>query len=379
MPGFELIDKKEQKAINDIFKEGGIFFAHGFDKLRKKFHVREFEKKACKIFNVKDALAVSSGTAAIKVALMSLGVKPGDEVITQAFNFIATIEAILDTGAKPIICNIDDTLNMDYEKIEKLITKKTKVILPVHMLGVPANMREINKIAKKNKLKVLEDNCETVGGKLYGRYLGTLGDVGVLSYDFGKTITTGEGGMVISNNKKIMKYCREYHDHGHENNPKLPRGRDTKSIYGFNYRMTELQAAVGKVQLNKLKFILKENKKRYKMLDNTLSRKIIRRKITLNADLIYDTFIMNVNKKFIRNKIIDILKSMNFGTKNLPDALEWHCSFFWDHALDKKQIARSTSDKNKLLEMIAVPILLRKNLSQYKKLGIEINKIVDSI
>jgi len=149
MPGFELIDNEERKAVNSIFKNGGVLFAHGFEKIRKNFHVREFEKKTCTFFNCKHALAVTSGTAAIKIALKALNVKPGDEVITQAFNFIATIEAILDIGAKPILVNVDKTLNMDIDELRKKITKKTKVVLPVHMLGYPCDMQNIKIICKK--------------------------------------------------------------------------------------------------------------------------------------------------------------------------------------------------------------------------------------
>ena len=153
MPGFELINREEKKAAAKIFSEGGTFFAHGFQKFRKKYHVREFEIACAKKFKTKYALCVTSGTAAIKIALKALKVKPGDEVITQSFNFIATIEAILDIGAKPVIVNVDSTLNMDFLELEKKITKRTKVIIPVHMLGVPANMKKINKIAKEKKNK----------------------------------------------------------------------------------------------------------------------------------------------------------------------------------------------------------------------------------
>ena len=172
MPGFEIIDKKEKKAVNKIFEEGGILFAHGFDKIRKKFHVREFEKKFSKKFKCKYALSVTSGTAAIKIALKALGVKAGDEVITQGFNFIATVEAILDIGAKPIITNIDDTLNMDLKDLKKLVTSKTKVIIPVHMLGVSCKNDQIFNIAKKRRVKILEDNCESVGGKYKKNFWG---------------------------------------------------------------------------------------------------------------------------------------------------------------------------------------------------------------
>ncbi len=128
MPGFELIDKAELKAVNSIFKNGGILFAHGFEGIRKNFHVREFESKTCTFFKCKYALAVTSGTAAIKIALKALNVKSGDEVITQAFNFIATLEAIIDVGAKPVLVNVDKTLNMDIEDLKKKkLQKKQKL------------------------------------------------------------------------------------------------------------------------------------------------------------------------------------------------------------------------------------------------------------
>ena len=126
MPGFELIDNKELKAINSIFKNGGVLFAHGFEGIRKNFHVREFENKTSTFFKCKYALAVTSGTAAIKIALKALNVKPGDEIITQAFNFIATIEAIIDVGAKPVLVNVDETLNMNIEDLKKKNYKKNK-------------------------------------------------------------------------------------------------------------------------------------------------------------------------------------------------------------------------------------------------------------
>jgi len=375
MPGFEIIGKEEQKAVNNVFNEGGVLFAHGFDALRKNFHIRQFEKIFCKRFNCRHSLAVSSGTASIKIALKAMGVKPGDEVITQAFNFIATVEAIVDIGAIPIIANVDDSLNISVEDIEKLITSKTKVILPVHMLGVPVEMDSLMKLAKNKKIKVLEDNCESVGAKYNGKFLGTIGDAGALSFDFGKVITTGEGGMIITNDYKIDKYCREYHDHGHENNPKLPRGKDTRKIYGFNYRMTELQGAIGKVQLNKLNFIIKENKKRYNALLKGLNNKFLLRKIPKGSNIIYDTLILFVKNKNLRNKIVNHLKSKGFGTKNLPDAIEWHCSAYWDHILSKKQVSRSKKTKEKLSTAIAIPVWLKRSLNDYLQLGKSLKNI----
>ena len=168
MPGFEIINEKERKALNKFFLNGPVLSSTGSSPLRKNFHVREFEKKICKKFNSKYALAVTSGTAAIKIGLKSLGVQKNDEVITQAFNFIATIEAILDLGAKPILVGVDKTLNMCPKLLQKLITKKTKAIIPVHMLGVSAKMDEILNISRKFNIPILEDNCEALGAK-YGK------------------------------------------------------------------------------------------------------------------------------------------------------------------------------------------------------------------
>ena len=165
MPGYEWIDKKESKVVQQIFNEGATLMAHGFAKNRKKYYVRNFEKDIKNKFKTRYCTAVSSGTAAIKIALKACGIKPGDEVITQSFNFIATVEAILDCGAKPVIANIDKSLNMDPNEIPKLITNKTKAIIPVHMLGTSCDMKKIKEHAKKFKLSLIEDNCEAVGGK----------------------------------------------------------------------------------------------------------------------------------------------------------------------------------------------------------------------
>ena len=377
MPGFEIINNQEKKAVNKVFSEGAVFFAHGFQKLRKKYHVREFEALAKKKMGSKFSVAVTSGTSATLIALKALGVKRGDEVITQGFNFIATVEAIIECGAKPIIINVDETYNMCPEELKKSINKKTKAIIPVHMLGVSADMKEIVKIAKKKKIPILEDNCESMGAKYKNKYLCCVGKVGVVSLDYGKTITTGEGGMIFTDDKKVFKYCMEYHDHGHENNPRYPRGMDTKSITGFNYRMTELQAAIGKVQLKKLDSIIKDNKKRYNVLYNQLKNTILKfRKIPLNTQPIYDTLIFSCGNKAKKRKIINLLNKRGFGTKNLPDAIKWHCAYFWDHALKSSQVKKLKKTKILLENSIAVPIWLRKSEKSYQKIGREIFELL---
>ena len=272
---------KRKNAVISVFDEGGVLFAHGFDTIRKKYLMSvEFEENFNNLFTVSHALAVTSGGNSS--ALKGLGVKEGGEVITQAFNFIATIEAILDCGAKPVICNVNETLNMDSSDLERQITGKTKAIIPVHMLGVSAEMDKILNVAKKYKLPILEDNCEAIGAKYNNRYLGTIGDIGVLSFDQGKMIATGEGRMILTDNKILDKFCREYHDHGHENNPSFPRGRDTHKIY--NQLSDDRDgAAVGKVQLSKLNNMLSENYKRAKKLTDILIDKFEFRSIPKNS------------------------------------------------------------------------------------------------
>ncbi len=374
MPGYELIDKKEFLAVKKIFDNGGILFAHGFEKIRKNFHVREFENLTKNFFKSNYALAVSSGTAAIKIGLKALGVKRGDEVITQAFNFIATIEAIIDCGAKPVLVNVDETLNMDIDELKKKITKKTKVIIPVHMLGYPCDMNSIKKISREKKIKILEDNCESVGGTYNGNFLGNTSDIGVLSFDFGKTLTTGEGGMILTNNKNYFNYCKQYHDHGHKNIKNLSRGNDKVNIAGFNYRMTELQGAIGKEQLKKLNILLKDNKKKYYILKKNIT-KFEKRKMPHKGVSNYDNYIFFVKSKKEKKKILEILHKSKISTKNLPDAIKWHCAYYWRHMLNLKDSVSTKKTKQLLDNAIAIPIFYKKNTDFYARLAKKINKI----
>ena len=372
MPGFELIGKEEQKAVQEVFEEGGILFSHGFDSLRKRYHVKEFEKKTTEYFKNKYAVAVSSGTAGLKSALKAVGVNSNDEVITQAFNFIGTVEAIVDCGANPIICGVDKNLHIDIDDLKSKISKKTKAIIIVHMLGMGGPINELVSFAKKLKIPIIEDNCEAIGGRLSDNLLGTIGDIGVLSFDHGKMIACGEGGMILTNNKKYYEYLCQYRDHGHENNPNLPRGRDNRIMPGFNYRMTELQAAVGKVQLSKLDFMLKENEIRYEILNAKISEvAYVRSELKLQNGS-YDTFIFNVEDEQKRISALQILKSLNFGTKNLPDAMEWHCSYFWPHAISKINILNSRKTYELLNKQIAIPIFLKREIDEYRILSEEL-------
>jgi len=388
MPGWELIDDKELNEIKKIFSvSNGVLFAHGFDQRRKNiFRVRNLEKEFSKKFSTEHSLMTTSGTMAQYVAMKAMGIKEGDEVITQSFTFVATVEAILALGAIPKIVNIDNTFNMDPLALENAITKKTKMIIPVHMLGNPCRMDEILKIGKKYKIPILEDACESLGGKYKNKYLGTLGDCGVFSLDFGKVITTGEGGLICSNKKKIDKYCREFIDHGHILKNNIPRGNDLRSMPGLNLRMSETQASIGLAQLKKLNYILKINKKNKSRLKDQLRTrdKIKFREITDIKGEIADTLIFSFeNKKMCTNFLKEYLKK--YSTKNIPDALKWHFSGYWQNMFSKKSEYYSKwkskwkFSRNLLERSVALSILVKDKNKIIDQHGDDINKIISRL
>lgn len=334
MPGWELMGEEEMRAVSDIFNNGGVLYRYGLNDKRKNiFRVDDFEKKVAEKVGVKHALCVCNGTAALKLALFGMGIKPGDEVITQSFTFIATAEAILEIGAVPVITEIDKSLNMDPLDLEKKITKKTKAIIPVHMGGVAAKIKEIIDIAKRHKIPVLEDSAQAMGAAYNGKYLGTIGDAGIYSLDIGKIITTGEGGLVVTDNSDIYLRAREYSDHGHEQNPKFPRGEDTRTAWGFNYKATELHGAIGMAQLKKIDLVLQKqraNKARIKdgireAVDNDF------RELPDTAGDAGDTLIFFVNSREKASLFAKKLSAGGVGTKNLPDAINWHFAATWAH------------------------------------------------
>ncbi|MDA3832978.1 MAG: DegT/DnrJ/EryC1/StrS family aminotransferase [Spirochaetales bacterium] len=272
MPGFEVFGEEEKKEINDVLDTGVLFRYEFGDQRKGVFKVREFEQKFAAYCGAAHGQAVTSGTAALKVAMVALGISPGDEVITQGFTFVATWEAILEVGAIPVFTEVDDTLNMDPKDLLKKITDKTKLIIPVHMLGAPARMKEIMAIADKANIPVLEDTAQAPGASLDGQVLGSFGKCGTFSFDSVKTITTGEGGMIITDDEVLWRNMSEYHDHGHDHavNPG-GRGGEGRSFVGFNYRMMELQGAMGLAQLAKLDAIVASHKKNKAALKTALA------------------------------------------------------------------------------------------------------------
>jgi 8-amino-3,8-dideoxy-alpha-D-manno-octulosonate transaminase len=334
MPGFELVGEEEKKAVMDVFDKGGVFYRYGLNERRQNiFRVDEFEKKVAQRMKTRFALFVCNGTAALKLALIAAGVKETDEVILPSFTFIATIEAVLEIGAIPVIAEIDRSLNMDPVDLAKKISPKTKAIVPVHMAGVPAKMDEILSIAKKHGLAVIEDSAQAMGATYKGKCLGTLGLAGVYSTDQGKIITSGEGGILVTDNEQIYLTAREYADHGHEQNPKFPRGEDTRTIWGFNYKITELQGAIAQVQLAKMDHILLKQRENKKKIKDGISKApgLEFRELPDAAGDASDTLIFMVDSREKASSFAKKLSQKGLGTKNLPDAVNWHYAGTWTH------------------------------------------------
>jgi 8-amino-3,8-dideoxy-alpha-D-manno-octulosonate transaminase len=335
MPGYELIGKEELYAVSDVFeKGGGILFRHGFDSLRNEsYKVKEFERAFADKMEISYGLAVSSGTAALRVALAALGIGEGDEVITQSFTFVATAEAIIESGAIPVCVNIDLTLNMDPSDFESRITQRTRAVIVVHMLGTPARLPEIISICKRHNIYLIEDTAWGCGGKLHGKPLGTWGDVGTYSFDFAKTMTTGEGGMIVFHDEEIWRKAAAWHDHGHENNPAVPRWEDTRSSGGFNYRMMELQGAIGLAQLKKLPMVIAAQQANRSALWEAIADipGIQPREVIEGSFETADALVFLVRDKTIARRCREELLKSSLATKILPEAYTWHFAGTWHH------------------------------------------------
>ncbi|MBL7749613.1 MAG: DegT/DnrJ/EryC1/StrS family aminotransferase [Chitinophagaceae bacterium] len=271
MPGYELWSDKERKEVNDVL-ETGILMRYGFDGPRKGiWKSKELETAICETFGCQYAQLTSSGTSALTTAMSALGIGYGDEVITPSFTFVASFEAVLSVGAIPVLVDIDDTLTLSPEAVLKAITPKTKAVMPVHMCGSMADMDALITICKEHNLILLEDACQSIGGSYKGKSLGTIGDAGTFSFDFVKTMTCAEGGVVMTNREDVYIKSDGYTDHGHDHKG-ADRGADLHPFIGYNYRISELHAAVGLAQIKRLTEFLSLQKKNHGLLKDMLAK-----------------------------------------------------------------------------------------------------------
>jgi dTDP-4-amino-4,6-dideoxygalactose transaminase len=249
--GSRWIGREEFEEIREVMESGYLFRYGSLDDPDFQHKVYSFEREFAARIGVRHALATSSGTGALFCALKALGIGAEDEVIVPAYTFIATYSAVIFAGGVPVLANIDESLNIDPEDIEHRITKRTKAIMPVHMLGNPADLEPIRELALRSGLPLIEDVCQANGGSYRGRRLGSIGEVGTFSLNIFKTVTAGDGGVVATDDEEIYRRAFGFHDQGHS---PLRSGVEVgrRSELGMNFRMNELTGAVALAQLKKL-------------------------------------------------------------------------------------------------------------------------------
>lgn len=270
MPGTEFFGKEEHKEVNDVLNTGCLF-RYNHDELRQgMWKAKEMEAEVEKFTKAKYAHAVSSGSTAVSAALAAAGVGHGDEVIVPPFTYIASVEAVLFAGALPVFADIDETLCLSVDGIRKVITANTKAILLVHMCGAAADMDAIMEVVNEYKVTLIEDAGQALGAFYKGKSVGLFGKTGAFSFDFFKITTAGEGGVMITNDEQTYKWADSFSDHGHDHIGSN-RGMEQHPVLGFNYRIGELNAAVGLAQMRRLPMVIAQSVKNKKIIKDILS------------------------------------------------------------------------------------------------------------
>ena len=339
MPGFEFFGDAERKELNDVL-DNGVLMRYGFDGMRKgHWKAKQLETELQNTFNTEYAQLVSSGTAAVSVALASAGIGAGDEVIMPTFTFVASFEAVMMLGAIPVLVEIDDTLTVDPKAVEAAISPRTKAIMIVHMCGSMGNMDVLQTICSKHNLLLIEDACQAIGGTYKSKPLGSIGDFGCFSFDFVKTITCGEGGAVITNNKAYYLNADHFSDHGHDHIGN-DRGAESHPFLGYNFRISELHAAVGLAQIKRLEEFLKIQKRNYSIIREALSQipEITFRTVPEGGVENYGFLNFFLPDLDIARKVSKAFKESGVdGCFHYYDN-NWHYVRKWDHLIDMKTL-----------------------------------------
>lgn len=254
------IDNEEKQEVIKVLDENALTSAARNGGKR----VQEFELSLRTFLNVKHAISVNSGTAALHAALLALDIKTGDEVLLPSFTFVATANSVIASGAKPVFVDINTKdYTIDLDDLKRKISKKSKAIIPVHLYGHPSDLCELNEIANQYSLYIIEDACQSLGSLYKNKQTGTFGTMGCFSMYASKVLTAGEGGAIVTNDDKLADTLKMIRNHG------MVEGYDTQ-ILGLNYRLPELSAAIAKIQMKKLKTILNLRRQNSLLLSNLL-------------------------------------------------------------------------------------------------------------
>ena len=359
--GHQDIDETDIKEVIKVLKS---------DWLTQGPKILEFEKALAKYCTAKYAVAVCNGTAALHLAYSASNIQKGDEVIVTPNTFAATTNMFLALGAKPIFCDINlDTYNIDETKIEKLITKKTKAIVPVDFAGQPNEMGKIMRIAKKHKLIVIEDACQSLGAKYMKKKIGSIADLTVFSFHPVKSITTGEGGAIITNNKKYYDKLLLFRNHGIY---KDKTGKNVMTELGFNYRITDIQTALGINQLKKIdSFIYKRHQvvKWYEQELNSLKEIVLPQELPHNYSA-WHLYVIRARNLNERNELVLYLKKNKIG-------VNFHYPAVYSHPYYRKNGFKNFKLKNEDIYQdtcITLPCFTQLKKSEVKYISNKIKK-----
>ncbi len=338
LPGIMAYDEEEETAVLEVVRSRNVY---RFMDAEGGSQCEQLEDLFRESTGRKHALAVTSGTAALLCALQGLGVGPGDEVIVPAFGWIASISAILGVGAVPIITEVDESLTLDPEAARANISPFTKAIMPVHMRGVPANLDPLLELAKQHDLKILEDTAQANGGSFQGRQLGSFGDAGAYSLQASKIITSGEGGMVVSDQDEVYARAAMFHDPFSSRLVNLP---ESEAMWGLNFRMTEVAAAIARVQFSKRKRIIDAMRVRKALIKNGIANLAASKSVSFRHlhDESGDTglaLIMFMPNQEDASRVNTALQAENISCNQLytQDSTDQHVYASWNSVLSKKQ------------------------------------------
>ena len=349
-PGNDLIDEAEVEAVTRVLRSGYLGRYGPDDDPAFGAEVLTIEQSVAELMGVRHALGVNSGTSALWILMSALGIGPGDEVIVPGFTFVASMSSIIYAGAKPVLAEIDETFNLDPRDVEARITSKTKAILAVHMLGAPCDLDALCDIAQRHGLLLIEDACQGFGGSYHGRKLGSIGVGGAFSFNIYKTITCGDGGMLVTDTDDLYERCFALHDQGHL---PLRRGVEVgqRPFLGLNLRMIELSAAVLNVQLTRLDRILatlRANKAALRAAIETTPGVCFRRLADPAGDVATHLVVT------LPNSAVAAAVASDLGTKTLSNS-GWHVYSNMEHLRSRRIVSGFASS---VADYVAEPGLL---------------------
>ena len=347
-----ILGRDEIKAVTTVLQKGELTSSaiHGGK------NVQEFEKLAASFVKSRFAVAVNSGTAALQAALYALDIKKGDEVLLPSFTFVATANSVASVGAKPVFVDIlKENYTMDPEDLRKKITKKSKVIIPVHLYGNVAYMDEITEIANNHDLEIIKDAAQSLGSKFKGKHTGTFSKLGCFSMYAAKVVTSGEGGAIVTNDKKLFEKLKQIRNHG------MLHGNDTR-VLGLNLRLPEINAAIAKIQMKKLSKFLNQRRKNAKILTRFLS--------DLDIDIPHERkgetvnwYLYTIASRY-RNKIMKKLNSEGIGA-TVYYSPPVHKTPFYNKKLDLPVTQWASSN---VLSLPVHPLVSKQNIYQMAKI-----------